>query len=163
MRASFLVTTIALALAATSHSAAPSSRFACPVTIPTRVVPPGAGLTRAGFNFGGRHLRAHLYWPRGKLVAGQLPGGGSMASINPDGSISAKVGWWREGGEELTVRGRRLDAPAARLRASIPAGYGGAFQPTGLTFPTIGCWQVLGRTKRAELTFVVNVAKQQAR
>jgi hypothetical protein len=47
------------------------------------------------FNYGSRHLAADLYWPRGVLLAGRLPNGGSYATLNSDGSISAKIGWWR--------------------------------------------------------------------
>jgi hypothetical protein len=53
----------------------------CPVTIPAkRKVPPGAGFSAAGFNYGNAHLRAALYWPHGVLIAGRLPDGGAMAS-----------------------------------------------------------------------------------
>jgi hypothetical protein len=43
--------------------------------------------------------------------------------MNPDGSITAKVGWYRaiEGG--LRVSGERLDATAPPLAAAVPAGY----------------------------------------
>lgn len=67
--------------------------MSCPVTIPKRVAPPGAGFTAAGFNYGGRYLRAHLYWPKGTLKAGVLPDGSSWAIVNRDGSIHLKVGW----------------------------------------------------------------------
>jgi hypothetical protein len=55
---------------------------------------------------------------------------------------------------------RRLDAEAPPLRAHVPDGYGAlGFQPTGLTFPTVGCWRVTGRVRPASLTFVVKVVK----
>jgi hypothetical protein len=59
------------------------------------------------------------------------------------------------------VRGERLDAAAPPLAADVPAGYGAeGFQPTGLTFPTTGCWQVVGSVGDASLEFVVRVVKR---
>jgi hypothetical protein len=58
----------------------------------------------------------------------------------------------------LTIEGHRLDAGAPRLRADIPGGYGDlGFIPSGLIFPTPGCWKVTGRVADASLTFVVQV------
>lgn len=83
-----------------------------------------------------------------------------MAVINADRSISAKVGWWRGARGTLVIEGRRLDASAPPLRADVPEWYGSqGFQPTGLTFPAMGCWQVVGKVGRARLTFVVRVTK----
>src|SRR3954469_7722537 len=62
----------------------------CPVTLPGADLQFGDG----GFNHGNDSLGVAL-WPGGRLVAGRLPGGGSNAQTNPDGSISAKLGWWR--------------------------------------------------------------------
>jgi hypothetical protein len=66
-----------------------------------------------------------------------------MATVNPDGSIEVKFGWWRSGGRKIRISGRRLDAHAPPLRAHVPGGYGRGFQATGLTFPTAGCWSVM--------------------
>jgi hypothetical protein len=132
----------------------------CRVTLPTRAVKPGAGFGADAFNFGNRDLRARLYWPQGRLTAGALPDGGAMATINAEGSISAKVGWWRGLPGRLVISGNRLDASAPPLRAGVPAGYGPqGFQPTRLTFSIPGCWQVVGKVGHAELTFVVSVSK----
>jgi hypothetical protein len=61
----------------------------------------------------------------------------------------------------LRIEGERLDAPAPPLRAEIPDGYGTTgFQPTGLIFPTKGCWKVVGSVGSARLTFVVLVRKR---
>jgi hypothetical protein len=35
---------------------------------------------------------AVVLWPKGRLLAGRLPDGSSYAEIEPDGSISAKLG-----------------------------------------------------------------------
>ena len=82
-----------------------------------------------------------------------------MATINRDGSVRAKVGWWVRDVAKLSITGRRLDRPAPPLQVSIPSGYGLGFQPTVLTFPTVGCWRVVGRAGTARLTFVVKVTK----
>jgi hypothetical protein len=134
---------------------------ACPVTVPTkRTVPHRAGFTAAGFNYGNAHLRAHLYWPHGMLAAGVRPDGEAMAIINPDGSISAKLGWWRGVPGKLRITGRRLYVSAPPLKGDVPDGYGSfGFVPSGLTFPAVGCWQVTGKVRQASLTFVVKVSK----
>jgi hypothetical protein len=128
----------------------------CAGTRPSRT-PPFSG---EDFNYGNRYLGAAL-WPRGRLVASR--GGATWGQILPDGSIWAKVGWWRAVPGRLTIHGERLDGPAASLRASVPTGYGSTgFQSTGLTFPTPGCWRVAGRVAGHELEFVVFVTKRRA-
>jgi hypothetical protein len=63
----------------------------------------------------------------------------------PDGSIEAKLGWWRGSEGKLAISGRRLDASAPSLRAHVPDGYRSrGFQPTWTIFPTGGCWQITG-------------------
>jgi hypothetical protein len=83
-----------------------------------------------------------------------------MAIIKRNGSISAKLGWWRGVAGTLVITGHRIDVPAVALRSDVPDGYGArGFQPSGLTFPTVGCWRVLGRVRSSKLTFVVRVTK----
>lgn len=160
-----LVVTVALVLAgcAGKSSLAPALKAegSCPVSLPKRSAPSGdAGFTAADFNYGNASLRVYL-WPKGKLVAGPLPDGSSWADIKPDGSIVAKLGWWRGVKGKLAIGGRRLDASAPPLRAHVPDGYGiTGFQATGITFSTAGCWKVTGRVGGASLTFVVMVVKR---
>ena len=72
--------------------------------------------------------------------------------------MNAKFGWWRGVTGSLRIDGRRLDAPAPPLGASIPDGYGDSgFQSTAITFPTGGCWEVTGRVGEASRTFVTLV------
>jgi hypothetical protein len=132
----------------------------CQGTRPNHAVRLDAGFGRDGFNYGNARLRAHLNWKDGRLRAGILPDGGSVATINEDGSMWAKQGWWRGLRGVLGVTGRRLDAPAPPLRADIRGGYGAqGFIPVGLTFPTVGCWRVTGKLGNARLTYVVRVTK----
>lgn len=155
-----LVLTVALLAGAAAASASASKTGSCPVTIPTRTVPTDAGFSAAGFNYGNARLRAHLYWPRGVLPAGRQPDGGSYATVSPDGSIWVKLGWWRGGRGKLVIKGRRIDAHALPLRADVPDGYGSqGFVPSGLSFPTVGCWRIVGRQGSGSLTFVVQVTK----
>jgi hypothetical protein len=81
-----------------------------------------------------------------------------------DGSLSMKFPWWRGVKGKLTIEGRRLDASAPPLRSKIPDGYGDTgFQPTGLIFPTEGCWEVVGRVGDASLKIVILVTKPKGR
>ena len=114
---------------------------------------------RPSFNYGNAVIRVALEPGNGRLVAGRLEGGGERATINGDGSIDAKFGWWRAGSGKIRISGRRLDAAAPPLRAHVPDGYGRGFQATGLTFTTTGCWRVTGRYAGTSLTFTVLVTK----
>jgi hypothetical protein len=87
---------------------------------------------------------------------------------NPDG-YTQKVFWWRKGyswtaepAPQLSVTGRRLDAPAPPLHVSKATN---AFAQdiwsamlVGVDFPTLGCWEITGRYEGHELSFVVWVA-----
>jgi hypothetical protein len=122
-------------------SAPAASRAACPVTAPGGDLPAGAP---KGFDYVGSGL-AVVLWPHGRLVAGELPDGGSYADVMPDGSIVAKLGWWRGAAGKLAIAGARLDTVAPGLSANVPDGYGSTgFQATAVTFPTTGCWKVVG-------------------
>jgi hypothetical protein len=148
------------AAVAPASEAAPGDPAECVGTLPTRVARPGPVASAAGFDYGTARLRVQLGWPKGHLAAGILPGGGSRATVEDDGSIHAKLGWWRGAPGRLRITGRRLDAAAAPLEAHVPAGYGHrGFQPTALVFPTVGCWRVEGRVGDTRLTFVVKVTR----
>ena len=99
-----------------------------------------------------------------------LPENGVWAALphNPEG-YTQKLFWWRDGYSwteepepQLTVTGRRLDAPAPPLIVSEATN---AYAPdiqsamlVGVDFPTLGCWEISGRYGDSELSFVVFVA-----
>jgi hypothetical protein len=150
---------VAVGLAAVS--AASGGRqvvHACAVTLASQRTKPPASVPRS-LDYGNATLAVRLY-PRGHLIAGRLPGGGSMATVNTNGSIWAKFAWWRADDDaRLKISGHRLDAAAPLLTANVPDVYGIGFQPTGMTYPTTGCWRVTGTFKKARLSFTVLVTK----
>ena len=153
---------VGLALALVAAPTAAGGGAGCPVTLPNRSPAPTTGPepSARGFNHGDDRLRAQLYWPRGVVRAGLQPDGGSMAIVEANGAVSLKLGWWRGTPGRLVITGRRLDGPAPPVHAHVPGGYGRlGFQPTGITFRTVGCWRVTGRVGDATLTFVLRVTK----
>lgn len=132
----------------------PSRPRSCTVTLPNGKPPPAAALTALpplppAFHGNGR-LWVKL-WPLGAIVD---------RHPRADGSIGVKLPWWRGLAGRLRISGRRLDAKAPPLRARVPSGYGSSgFQPSGVVFPSEGCWRVTGRVGRARLSFVVLVVE----
>jgi hypothetical protein len=142
-----------------ARSQRPNRSATCPVTLPRKDTPPSEGGNF--FEPGTSHWKPILsvgLWPDGTVVF--QPGG--PGSIEPDGSLSMKFPWWRGAGlrGKLTIHGKRLDAAAPPLRASIPWGYGDTgFQSTALIFPIEGCWEVTGEVGDTRLTFVTRVVR----
>src|SRR5581483_6403534 len=61
---------------------------------------------------------------------------------------------------ELTVDGKRLDAPASKPSLDKAGGDGRTgFLPSSLIFPSEGCWQITAWAGGAELTFVTLVIR----
>src|SRR3954466_10972579 len=104
------------------RTTAAAQTITCRVTIPPKR--PAPNPAPSSFNYGNGVIRISLHPRNGKLIAGRLAGGGKMATINSDGSIDAKFGWWRAGSGKIKINGWRLDAPAPPLRAHVPEGYG---------------------------------------
>jgi len=117
----------------------------CPITSPNNSQPPGS-------TFGS------VFHGNGELWVGLWDANVVVWKPEADGSIDAKFGWWRVASGDLRIDGRRLDAAAPPLTASVPDGYGPTgFQATGILFPSAGCWEVSGRVGKASLTFVTLV------
>jgi hypothetical protein len=128
----------------------------CNVTVGSRATRPPRPVPRS-FNFGNKTIAVALSPASGRIIAGKLPSGGVRATIGRDGSIDAKVGWWRAGEGLIRITGHRLDAIAPTLKAHVPDGYSRGFQATGLLFPTPGCWRVRGSYAGRSLSFTVLV------
>ena len=128
----------------------------CPVTLPSHTGPPGA--RQAFFGWGASYGNGELWvgglWPHGLIAAG--PG-----FVDRHGRVGMKFGWWREVPGRLRITGRRLDAPAPRLLADVASGYGATgFQPSGVIFPTEGCWEVTGTVGETTISYVTFVIKK---
>lgn len=123
----------------------------CPLTLPNRSTPPDARDWPANDSYGNGKLWT-LFWPHNLVIAN--------ARFFEDEGIRMKWPWWRGVQGELRIEGRRVDGKAPPLTAEIPPGYGqSGFQPSGIFFPTEGCWEVTGTVGNAELTFVTIVVK----
>ena len=129
----------------------------CPATRPGRFEPPPGVPYDVLFGADNSHGNGQL-WVGGLGDNGVIVAGPDF--VNRDGSIGMKFGWYRVAPGQLTITGRRLDAPAPPARGSAPSGYGTAgFQASGVTFPTEGCWEITGAVDSATLTFVTFVIK----
>jgi hypothetical protein len=125
----------------------------CPVTRPVGAAPSGQErpFASSALAFGNSELWVVPIQEDGVIRA-------DSRSIESDGSISTKFGWWRVTPGTLTISGRRLDASAPPLRADVSDGYGSSgFQASGVFFPTEGCWEITGTVGNATLTFVTFV------
>jgi hypothetical protein len=156
MRSKTRLSVCGLLLLSGTRVSAAQPTVTCEVTRPNGIV---AGSDQPNPNsYGNRQLSLGPFglWPDGTVVF--KPGGAGF--ITPDGSLGMKFGWTRGVRGQLSIEGRRLDAPASPLRSGIPKGYGEiGFQATALVFSTPGCWEVTGRLGDASLTFVTKVVK----
>jgi hypothetical protein len=139
------------AAAATPWPTAPAD---CRVTIgkpaPAEI---GDRLFGASSAAGNEGLWVGGLWQNGVLAA-------KPVFVNADGSIGMKFGWWRLESGTLAITGRRLDGTAPAAKGDAPGGYGlTGFQASGVTFPTEGCWEIIGTVGSATLTFVTYVIK----
>jgi hypothetical protein len=129
---------------------APAAKGTCPLTLPNGNVPPGEA--DVGANHGNGKLWTAM-WPHNVVIA-------TPDYIEPNGAVGMKWGWWRGVEGKLRITGRRLDGEAPRLTAYVPDGYGkSGFQASGISFPTVGCWEVTGSVGDVKLRFVTLVLK----
>ena len=150
--------TIAATVPVSPSAVAMADAKRCPVTLPDHTGPSGA--RQAFFGWGASYGNGELWvgglWPHGVIAAG--PG-----FVDRHGRVGMKFGWWRKVPGRLHIIGRRLDAPAPRLLANVPSGYGSTgFQSSGLVFHTEGCWEVTGTVGQTSLSFVTFVIKKGA-
>jgi hypothetical protein len=160
-----MVATVA-AQSGCSAQRTPAATAACRVTIPNGSTPPGEqpspGFHGNGQLWTGLPPRGEkLYSGGGMFTPGRYVPSGQVG-LHTDGSATDKFPWWggRSAGPHLRITGRRLDGPAAPLRAHIGTGFTRAphFWPSYVTFPTSGCWRVTARSGRVTLTFQVSVS-----
>lgn len=120
----------------------------CAVTEPNGSTPPGE--QPSARHHGAGQLWTVL-WPEGTVRV-------EADQVMEDGRLGMKFPWWRGVVGELSISGRRLDAPAPPLEAEVNDGYGeSGFQASALFFPSAGCWEVTGRVGEHALTFVTRV------
>lgn len=111
----------------------------CPVTTPVIATPPDS------------KYRDPL--PRGSYF------------VSADRKLWVRATEWRQGrdkfpwvkpfGSALVVQGRRLDADAPPLWVDIAPDNSRDFQPSFITIPTAGCWEIEARAGTSVLRFVV--------
>jgi len=148
-------------------SPGPNPSDSCPVTKPPLMAfnPPSpypAELPAESFWFGNEKLWTNL------RMDGTWNG---LPHYKPtDSAFRNKLFWWHEGYDwrtenppNLSVTGKRLDAPARPLATDEHANAGWTndshhpFMVAGIFIPTPGCWQITGDYKGDRLTFVVLV------
>jgi hypothetical protein len=128
--------------------------FACQITQPDGKPPPGEHQAEGGY--GNDVLWTNLWmWGEGEVLL-------SSNQVLPDGSLGpVKWAWYRHVSGNLSVEGRRLDAPAPPLRVEYPGDYGtSGFRPVSLIFPTSGCWEITGSVGSSRLSFVTQVVNR---
>ena len=95
-----------------------------------------------------------------------LPPGGVLRTrrnVPDDGTFGTKLGWIpdRHRGHELTVTGRRLDAPGRMRVLGVfwgRASTGKWSWASAVSFPAAGCWRITGRVGPTTVSYVVRVA-----
>lgn len=153
-----MVGVLVLLMAAGCATPQPSATqaAACSPTLPNGNTPPGE---EPGPTFHGN----------GSLFTSGLAEDGEIVAdqrwIAEDGSIGIKFPWWRALGVgaagDLEITGHEINTGAI-VTASIPDGYGQAFQASGITFPTEGCYEITVTSGDAMLTFVTKITKPAA-
>lgn len=131
------------------HPTTPDPEFSAPSPYPVR--PPGS--------YGSSWFGTRALWT-------MLNSDGEAWKGLPRDKVgySQKTFWWsadwdpaREPAPAITVSGRQLDGPAtftASEGTSATADFGTAML-VGIVLPSPGCWQLTGRYRGTELTYVV--------
>lgn len=164
---SFALLSVSLAsLAQQSATAVPET---CPVTKPyqgSTFIPPApypAKTDPTSFWFGSDRLWTSLpkegMWKLGHYAP-------------DDPTFGQKLAFWRQGivadgvsPVDLNLTGKRLDSPAPPLKSDEPHAVwteqdrSHAFIMTGISFPTMGCWEITAGYQGDELSFVVWITK----
>jgi hypothetical protein len=140
---------------AEAQEASPGEAFKCELTKANGRYPPTEAWG-AGSHFYGNESIGIGLGPEGRTVTFK-PGGSGF--VLWDGSLRYKF-LWAKARLPMSIEGRRLDAPAAPLRAEINHEFDDDnFQPSSLVFSTPGCWEITSRVGESTLTFVIKVVK----
>jgi hypothetical protein len=131
-------------------------RARCPVTQPIAHAAPPARMHAPAVlrtpDLPGWYGNAALWVgvpPHGILPAERVPGTPFWGTKFP---------WWRAIPGTLTITARKLDGPSAGFHANVPTGYTTlGFAPSGLYWPSPGCWQVTGTVSHHSLSIVMSV------
>lgn len=114
---------------------------------------------RPSFNAGSARIAVAL--PKGARFLAVPDGRPGWASIQRDGWIRTKLGWFTARGAPRIV-GRRVDRADLRLRAHVgplSSASDGIFYPSILTFPSLGCWRITATAGGARIVVTVNVVR----
>ena len=143
----------------------PNYAESCPLTYPG---PNGSGFTPPSpFP---EQPSAGNYWYGTETLWTQLPLDPIWRDLPHDeDGYSQKLFWWSrdydpqaEPQPDLEIRGNRFDAEAPPLQVSNPTNGShptlGSFMVVGVTFPTIGCWDIRGQYGNTSLIYTVWVA-----
>ncbi len=161
----FLLSVSRASLSQQLQSTAPSDVLdTCPLTRSPTVpfIPPKPYPVRAGPGW---------FWFGTKRLWTMLSLGGVWSDLpHTESGYTQKIGWlsesfdWkREPYPAIKVVGKRLNSGAPTLTVIwINGGHTGTLESimgVRVNIPALGCWQITGRYKDEELTFVVWVAK----
>ena len=117
-----------------------------------------------------------LIWVGSPKLWTNIPGSGTWRGLPhytpKDRRFRQKLFWWSQGYDwrtenppQLTITAKRLDGPPPFLPAESAASSGWtndrdhAFMVVGLFIPALGCWEITGHYRGAELSYVVWVSK----
>jgi len=128
---------------------------ACPVTPFSSQRPPAVGLDPT-------YASLPAQWYRNENGTLWAFGFNSTRPPHAGSGDGLKVLWVRTDGgtferHQLVIEGVQLGGQSAPMNTTIPTGYAGNYQPSGLFFPTEGCWNVTGIVDGNTLSFVVYV------
>lgn len=92
-----------------------------------------------------------------------LPADATLHSDTPHARrINVKFPWWRLKTGYVTITARRLDGPSKGFTGSAgdTESYGfTGFDPSELSFPSAGCWQITGTLPGGSLTVTLRAAR----
>ena len=156
----FFGATVAFAVAVHSNAVLARARATCPVTLPRAgaTPPPVLGIRPSD----PKPVPYVEDWYGNGVLWVMLPPGGVLPAYRQPSGLYTKFPWFRVQPGSLHVTGERLDGPTGDFSASVGTvdAYGArGFDPSGLTWPSPGCWRVIGTViGHGSLTITMQVA-----